>query len=162
MNNTFLLFYSSKPRSQVWILIYRKWSISRVSRVVRIRDCFIKYNCIWKPRELWWCNHLPSHNDKNHDILNYSAFDEPHLLGKLRRNPRVFVRSNVWWVDIHYPGTMIKIMIFRHYSVFSMSHYSSLFSMSHIFLGSNSEETFESLFKATFGEFIFIVLEQFT
>ena len=27
MNNTFLLFYSPKPRSQVWILIYRKWSI---------------------------------------------------------------------------------------------------------------------------------------
>ena len=120
MNNTFLLFYSSKPRSQVWILIYRKWSILRV---VRIRDCFIKYNCIWKPRELWWCKHLPGHNDKNHDILNYSAFDEPHLLGKLRRNPRVFVRSNVWWVDIHYPGTMIKIMIFLHYSVFDEPHF---------------------------------------
>ena len=27
MNKTFLLFYSSKPRSHVWILIYRKWSI---------------------------------------------------------------------------------------------------------------------------------------
>ena len=28
INNTFLLFYSPKPCSQVWILIYRKWSIS--------------------------------------------------------------------------------------------------------------------------------------
>ena len=27
MNNTFLLFYSPKPRNQVWILIYRKCSI---------------------------------------------------------------------------------------------------------------------------------------
>ena len=27
MNNTFLSFYSPKPRSQVWILIYWKWSI---------------------------------------------------------------------------------------------------------------------------------------
>ena len=26
MNNTFPLFYSPKPWSQVWILIYRKWS----------------------------------------------------------------------------------------------------------------------------------------
>jgi len=32
MNNTFLLFYSLKPRSQVWILIYRKWSIPVTSR----------------------------------------------------------------------------------------------------------------------------------
>ena len=28
-NNTFLLFYSPNPRSQLWILIYRKWSIRR-------------------------------------------------------------------------------------------------------------------------------------
>ena len=28
INNTFLLFYSPKPCSQVWILIYQKWSIS--------------------------------------------------------------------------------------------------------------------------------------
>ena len=27
MNKTFLLFYSPNPRSHVWILIYRKWSI---------------------------------------------------------------------------------------------------------------------------------------
>ena len=27
MNNTLLLFYSAEPRSQVRILIYRKWSI---------------------------------------------------------------------------------------------------------------------------------------
>ena len=27
MNNIFLLFYSSKPRSQVWNSIYRNWSI---------------------------------------------------------------------------------------------------------------------------------------
>ena len=33
MNNTFLLFYSPKPESQVWSLIYRKWSI----------DCLRKY-----------------------------------------------------------------------------------------------------------------------
>ena len=26
MNNLFILFYSPKPRSQVWFLIYRKWS----------------------------------------------------------------------------------------------------------------------------------------
>ena len=26
-NDIFVLFYSPKPRSQVWILIYRKWSI---------------------------------------------------------------------------------------------------------------------------------------
>ena len=28
MNNTLLLFYSPKPRSQVWILIFRNWSIA--------------------------------------------------------------------------------------------------------------------------------------
>ena len=28
-NNTFLLFYFPNPRSQLWILIYRKWSIRR-------------------------------------------------------------------------------------------------------------------------------------
>ena len=31
MSNTFLLSYFPKPQSQVWILIYRKWSIERKS-----------------------------------------------------------------------------------------------------------------------------------
>ena len=31
MNNTFPIFYSPKPRSQVWILIYRNWSIGIIT-----------------------------------------------------------------------------------------------------------------------------------
>ena len=34
MNNTFLLLYSRKPWSQVWILIYRKWSIGGPNRFI--------------------------------------------------------------------------------------------------------------------------------
>ena len=34
MNNTFPLFYSPKPQSQEWILIYRKWSIWKQNQAV--------------------------------------------------------------------------------------------------------------------------------
>ena len=36
MNNTFLLFYSPKPRSQVCILIYRNWSIASYDEELRV------------------------------------------------------------------------------------------------------------------------------
>ena len=32
---------------------------------------------------------------------NYSVFDEPHFLKKLRGNLRLFLLINVWWVDIY-------------------------------------------------------------
>ena len=45
MNNTFILFYSPKPWSQVCILIYRKWSTSdpshRLSSGTSIRVTFV-------------------------------------------------------------------------------------------------------------------------
>ena len=41
------------------------------------------------------------YNDKNPDIRNYSVFDEPHFLENFRRNLRVFLPINVWWVDIY-------------------------------------------------------------
>ena len=33
---------------------------------------------------------------------NYSVFDEPHFLKKLRGNLRLFLLINVWWVDIYF------------------------------------------------------------
>ena len=43
MNNTFLLFYSPKPRSQVWILVYRNWQFSRFDYNYQnsFRFCFL-------------------------------------------------------------------------------------------------------------------------
>ena len=38
MNNTFLLFYSPKPWSQVWILIFRKWSITGLYLLWNLRN----------------------------------------------------------------------------------------------------------------------------
>ena len=48
MTYTFLLFYSPKPRSQVWILIYRSWSV--LLFFWRIRENFSEANSPWGNR----------------------------------------------------------------------------------------------------------------
>ena len=68
MNISFLLFYSPKPRCQVWILRYRNWSILRGTFVhywalLRLKECycwFISFNWVEKKDKKSLINNLLS------------------------------------------------------------------------------------------------------
>ena len=69
-------------------------------------------------------------------IFNHSVFVQSHCLGKLRRNLRVFLRSNVWWVDIHL--TFLTRRKNKEKWIYNMTNYSAMRNVSRFNLSSYS------------------------
>ena len=111
MNNTFLLFYCPKRLSQVWILVYRNWSLCR--------------------KGLWWVSRLkvPSpcdsreHHNQHEPILHCSPhFPSPPppkkglscTLKNLKRLAKMQTRQNQkmlkfsWWVLDGFPCYLVS------------------------------------------------------
>ena len=67
MNNSFLLFYSPKPRSHVRILIYRKWPIN--TYIMRLVHRVSSYSHFWCLSTVQVFNHSFAGHQHKHTMF---------------------------------------------------------------------------------------------